>query len=182
MNCFLLDPLPGQGTQRVELRSGSGTYLLLRQAIDDLGHLVLTAGGRHGKPAAPLPHPAGDRRHTLRTGPSQPAQRHSPKPTTSPEAACGQRGGARPPTPTQMALSRGVWGRDGAPQLSPRKCQNPLSLLRCPPNKRPATQIHISSPALPLRSLSLHVLPCNLGIRWGPAPRTESRHSVRYRL
>ena len=103
--CFLPDPLPGQGTQRVELRSGSRTYLLLREAIDDLGHLVLAAGGRHGEPAAPLTHPTGDRRHTLRTGPSQPAQRHSPEPTTSPEAACGQRGGARPPTPTRMAPS-----------------------------------------------------------------------------
>lgn len=141
--CFLLDPLPGQGTQRVGLRSGSGTYLLLRQAIDDLGHLVLTAGGRHGKPTAPLPHPAGDRRHTLRTGPSQPAQWYSPEPTTSPEVACGQRGGARPPTPTQMAPSRGVWGRDGAPQLSPRKCQNPLSLLRCPPPTK--DQLHRST-------------------------------------
>ena len=103
--CFLPDPLPGQGTQWVELRLGSRTYLLLREAIDDLGHLVLAAGGRHGEPAAPLTHPAGDRRHTLRTGPSQPVQRHSPEPTTSPEAACGQRGGARPPTPTRMAPS-----------------------------------------------------------------------------
>lgn len=39
--------LHAQRTQRVELRSGSRpwTYLLLREAIDDLGHLVLAAGG-----------------------------------------------------------------------------------------------------------------------------------------
>lgn len=49
------------------------TYLLLRQAIDDLRNLMLTACRRHGEPTATLAHPAGNQKDTVRT--SHPTER-----------------------------------------------------------------------------------------------------------
>lgn len=49
------------------------TYLLLRQAIDDLRNLMFTAGSRHGEPTATLAHPAENQRDTVRT--SRPTER-----------------------------------------------------------------------------------------------------------
>lgn len=69
------------------------THLLLREAVDDLGHLVLAAGGGHGQPTAPLAHPAGNQRDTAGTRPS----------------AAGMPAGSTAHTGGRRFPRRGVW-------------------------------------------------------------------------
>lgn len=90
------------------------------------------------------------------------AQRHRPEPTTSPEAVCGQRGGARPSTPTWTAPSPD-------PEMPERFCspKMPPKTSHADPCANPSSA---SGPRASAPSLEM----------WGeggpPSPRTRGRH------
>ena len=98
------------------------TYLLLRQAINDLRNLMLTAGSRHGEPTATLAHPAGNQRDTVRT--SRPTDRISQDlgvENSSGYVRVNGVGGIRAEPPTFTTDHRlgaqGVWGATQECQL-----------------------------------------------------------------
>lgn len=98
------------------------TYLLLRQAINDLRNLMLTAGSRHGEPTATLAHPAGNQRDTVRT--SRPTDRlsqdHGVEHSRGYVRVNGEGGiRAEPPTFTtdHRLGAQGVWGATQECQL-----------------------------------------------------------------
>lgn len=99
------------------------TYLLLRQAINDLRNLMLTAGSRHGEPTATLAHPAGNQKDTVRT--SCPTDKlgldHGVEHTRGYVRVNGEGEiGAEPPafTTDRRLGAQGVWG-------AAQECQSP---------------------------------------------------------